>query len=328
MAELMSVQANSPMAAPQFSQPVICICGPTASGKSALADEIALKLKTDVISVDAMQVYRGMDIGTAKTPVAERKVALQMVDVVDCANEFSVALYQRMARELVDERLSAGQAAVLCGGTGLYLDAIIDEMDFPKGEIKSETREHYEAILRDEGPQAVWEILAVKDPEGAEQIHPNNSKRVVRALEMIDEGKLYSEQHAGLKAHTPHYNALMFGLTMGRERLYERINQRVDLMFEDGLVDEVEALCGQGLEGALTSKQAIGYREILQYLHGEISLDEARELIKRDTRRYAKRQLSWLKRDGRVQWLDMDELDMTSAIEVVLSAFAAAGGKC
>lgn len=309
------------MGEPVKTQPVICICGPTASGKSALADEVALTLSTDVISVDAMQVYRGMDIGTAKTPVAERKVPLQMVDVVDCSEEFSVALYQQMARKLVDERLGASKPVVLCGGTGLYLDAIIDEMDFPKGELKSPSREHYEAILGAQGPEALWEMLEAKDPEGAAQIHPNNSKRVVRALEMIDEGKLYSEQHAGLKDHKPHYEALLFGLTMRRERLYERINKRVDLMLASGLVTEVKSLCSQGLEGALTAKQAIGYREVLQYLNGEITLDEATELIKMNTRRYAKRQLSWLKRDGRVQWLDMDELTIAQAKETVIEAY-------
>lgn len=305
----------------RFSNPVICICGPTASGKSSLADSLALKLKSDVISVDAMQVYRGMDIGTAKTPVLDRPVPLQMVDVVDPNEEFSVALYQKMARILVDERLCANKAAILCGGTGLYLDAIIDEMDFPKGEIQSSLRVYYENYLAENGSQALWELLAEKDPAGAEAIHPNNSKRVVRALEMVSEGKLYSDQLRGLKAHTPHYRALIFGITMSRDRLYERINARVEMMLASGLVNEVKALCAQGFKESLTAKQAIGYREIMLYLDGAVSLEEATELIKQNTRRYAKRQLSWLKRDGRVQWLDMDILSPEDALELVSKAY-------
>lgn len=307
--------------AAQKSNTVICICGPTASGKSSLADAIALKLCSDVISVDAMQVYRGMNIGTAKTPLEERLVPLQMVDVVEPGEEFSVALYQSMARTLVDERMEAGKVPVLCGGTGLYLDAIIDEMDFPKGERKSAAREYYERYLNENGAEALWALLAEKDPKGAKAIHPNNSKRVVRALEMVDEGKLYSEQLEGLKAHKPHYNALMFGLTMDRGRLYERINKRVDLMFEQGLVDEVKQLCEKGFEDSLTAGQAIGYRELIQYFKGELSLDEAKELIKQHTRRYAKRQLSWLKRDGRVRWLDMDKLSLEEACSEVIQAY-------
>lgn len=297
---------------------VICICGPTASGKSALADALALSLNTDVISVDAMQVYRGMDIGTAKTPVSERVVPLQMVDVVDCAMPYSVALFQRDARKLVDERLKSQKLAILCGGTGLYMDAVIDEMDFPKGETLSNSRAVYEQYLQENGAWALWELLKSKDEASALAIHPNNSKRVIRALEMFDEGVLYSEQLNHLKDKKPHYDAVLWGLTMNREHLYERINARVDRMIALGLIQEVERLCDQGLKDALTSHQAIGYKEILLMLDGEISQDEAIDLIKKQSRRYAKRQLSWLKRDGRVRWLDMDELSFEDALAQVL----------
>lgn len=297
---------------------VICICGPTASGKSSLADSLALRLTTDVISVDAMQVYKGMDIGTAKTPVAERKVPLQMVDVVEPHQTYSVALYQRDARSLVDKRLNDKGYAILCGGTGLYLDAIIDEMDFPAGEQISESRTKYETYEAEYGAEALWSLLDQRSHESAELIHPNNSKRVIRALELLDEGVVYADQVESLHKRKEHYHAQLFGLTMDRARLYERINKRVDMMFDQGLVGEVESLIVQGLKESLTSLQAIGYKEILAALDGLYSLDEARELIKQNSRRYAKRQLSWLKRDGRVQWLDMDELTQDEALESIL----------
>lgn len=297
---------------------VICICGPTASGKSALADQVALKLGADVISVDAMQVYRGMDIGTAKTPLAERLVPLQMVDVADIDCKYSVALYQRQARKLVDERLERLGCAVLCGGTGLYLDAIIDEMNFPAGQEGSAARSKYDAYLAVHGPEALWELLRSKNEQAAALIHPNNSKRVLRALELSDEGVDYAQQVEALHMRKPHYAAEIWALTMDRERLYERINRRVDLMFEQGLVGEVEGLVAQGLEDSLTALQAIGYKEVLQALKGTISLDEARELIKQNSRRYAKRQISWIKRDGRAHWLNMDELSLDDAVDAVL----------
>ena len=282
--------------------PVVCIVGPTASGKSSLAERLAVTLGSAVVSVDAMQVYRGMDIGTAKTPVDERTCELMMVDVCDVGDDYSVRLFQ------------------LCGGTGLYLDAVIDEMDFPAGQTGSEARERYEAIARDEGALALHELLRGRDPKSAELIHPNNVRRVVRALEMLDEGVSYAAKHEGLRARRPHYDALLFGITMDRERLYKRIDARVDAMVEAGLVDEVRALAEGGLAETLTAMQAIGYKEVVAYLDGALTLDEAIDEVKRRSRRYAKRQLSWLRRDGRVRWLDYDRLDEDEAARIVLSA--------
>lgn len=306
--------------------PVICVVGPTASGKSALADEVALRLGTDVISVDSMQVYRGMDIGTAKTPVSERRVPLQMVDVAEISEDYSVAMFQRDARALVDERRQAAHAAILCGGSGLYLDAVIDEMDFPAGQTHGETRGRYEEYLSEHGAQALWELLRERDEASAAAIHPNNSRRVARALEMFDEGKSYAVQLAGLHERIPHYPAQIWGLTMARERLYERIDRRVDLMMESGLLDEVRGLVACGMGADLTARQAIGYKEILAYLDGNCALDEAVELIKRHSRRYAKRQLSWLRRDGRTRWLNMDELSLDAAAAMIVSEYERALG--
>ena len=300
--------------------PVVCIVGPTASGKSSLAERLAVTLGSAVVSVDAMQVYRGMDIGTAKTPVDERACELMMVDVCDVGDDYSVRLFQRDARACVDALLAEGRTPVLCGGTGLYLDAVIDEMDFPAGQTGSEARERYEAIARDEGALALHELLRGRDPKSAELIHPNNVRRVVRALEMLDEGVSYAAKHEGLRVRRPHYDALLFGITMDRERLYQRIDARVDAMVEAGLVDEVRALAEGGLAETLTAMQAIGYKEVVAYLDGALTLDEAIDEVKRRSRRYAKRQLSWLRRDGRVRWLDYDRLDEDEAARIVLAA--------
>ena len=300
--------------------PVVCIVGPTASGKSSLAERLAVTLGSAVVSVDAMQVYRGMDIGTAKTPVDERACELMMVDVCDVGDDYSVLLFQRDARACVDALLASERTPVLCGGTGLYLDAVIDEMDFPAGQTGSEARERYEAIARDEGALALHELLRGRDPKSAELIHPNYARRVVRALEMLDEGVSYAAKHEGLRARRPHYDALLFGITMDRERLYKRIDARVDAMVEAGLVDEVRALAEGGLAETLTAMQAIGYKEVVAYLDGALTLDEAIDEVKRRSRRYAKRQLSWLRRDGRVRWLDYDRLAEDEAARIVLAA--------
>lgn len=298
---------------------VICIVGPTASGKSSLSEQVAKKLETSVISVDAMQVYRGMDIGTAKTPVKDREVPLLMVDCADISEEYSVQMFQMAARAEAHKLIAAGKTPIFCGGTGLYLDSIIDQMEFPSGSIESPVRTHYEKLAHELGAEGLHEFLATKDAASAKLIHPNNVRRVVRALELLEEGKSYATHHEGLKAHAPYFDAQIWGLTMNRERLYERINFRVDLMFEQGLVEEVQALIETGLSENCTAGQAIGYKEFFAYFAKEQSLEQTCELIKQHTRQYAKRQISWLKRDGRVRWLDMDELTSEDALERILS---------
>lgn len=297
---------------------VLCIVGPTASGKSALADELAVRLGTSVVSVDAMQVYRGMDIGTAKTPLSERRCPLLMVDVADIGDAYSAQLFQKEARACIDELASEGKLPILCGGTGLYLDATVDDMVFPKGDASSETRKRYEKMADDEGLEAVYALLEARDPASAALIHPNNVRRVIRALELLDEGKSYAVQHEGLHKRSPWYDASIWGIQMGRERLYERISERVDKMLQDGLVDEVKGLVDAGFAETLTAMQAIGYKEIVSYLEGSCTLDEATEEIKKRTRRYAKRQISWFKRDGRVKWLDLDKLDTKAAADTIM----------
>lgn len=306
---------------------VACIVGPTASGKSAVAELVALALGSSVVSVDAMQVYRGMDVGTAKTPAAERRCPLLMVDVADPLEDYSAQRFQAEARGCVDRLLSEGRVPVLAGGTGLYLNAVIDEMSFPAGEKDGELRRRYEALAREEGPLALHGLLASRDPASAALIHPNNVRRVVRALEMLDEGTSYAAHHEGLHERAAHYDALVWGLFMSRERLYARIDGRVDQMVATGLVDEVRALAARGLSPELTAGQAIGYKEVLEALSGSCTLDEAVERVKLRTRRYAKRQLSWFRHDPRVRWIDLDEVDCEEAARRIVAELGEGGAR-
>lgn len=302
---------------------VIAVTGPTAVGKSAVADLIAEKLGVPVISADAMQVYRGMDIGTAKTPVSERRVPLLMVDIADPGEAYSAALYQSGARAEIDRVLARGRQAVLCGGTGLYLRAALDEMAFPAGEVSGARRGAYQELADELGAEGLHLELARRDPRSAAVIHPNNVRRVVRALEMLDEGVSYADQRACFSAPRERYGHTDYALTMDRDELYRRIDARVDAMIDRGLVDEVRALMDAGVGDALTSRQAIGYKEVIDYLVGRSSLADAVDLIKRRSRRYAKRQLSWCRRDPRMIWLDMDELGVDGAAARILKEVAA-----
>lgn len=298
--------------------PVVAITGPTASGKSAVADALAARLGTEVISADAMQVYRGMDIGTAKTPVEDRTVPLRLVDIVDPAESYSAALYQRDARREIDRLRARGCIPVLCGGTGLYIRAALDDMRFPRGDVSDGRRRRYQELSVDLGAEGLHRMLAERDPQSAAAIHPHNVKRVIRALEMCDEGTSYAEQKAGFSQPKPFYAPVyQFALICDRAKLYERIDRRVDEMMNAGLVAEVRGLIARGARDALTSKQAIGYKEIMQALEGEYSMIDAVDLIKQRSRRYAKRQLSWCRRDHRMIWIDMDTFDCAGAVDFI-----------
>lgn len=302
------------------TSPVIAVVGPTASGKSAVADLVAEALGSEVVSADAMQVYRGMDIGTAKTPASERRVPLLLVDVADPTEPYSAALYQRDSRRAIDRLRAEGRVPVLCGGTGLYVRAALDEMEFPRGEVDGAARQRYQDLAGKLGPEGVHALLAERDPESAALIHPHNVRRVVRALEMLDEGVSYARQSAGFSEPREHYPSLQFALTMDRARLYARIDARVDAMMRAGLLDEVRGLMDAGAADALTSRQAIGYKELIDALEGRCTIGEAVDLIKLRSRRYAKRQLSWFRRDPRITWLDMDVLDADGAARLIVDA--------
>ncbi len=284
----------------------VAIVGATGTGKSEVAEIVAQQIGGEIVSADSMQIYKGMDIGTAKLPVDQRSVPYHCIDLVGPGESYSAALFQRDARRAISEIFARGNIPIVCGGTGLYVMAALDEMHFPAGEQSGNPlREHYEAIANGEGAEVLHRILEERDPESAKLIHPNNVRRVVRALEMLEEGKTYAEQASGFRKTQAHISAIYFGLRLERSLLYERINQRVDFMIDAGLEDEVRALTDAGFAEALTSSQAIGYKEMLAYLNGQCSLETAVEDIKRATRRYAKRQSTWFGRDSRIHWIDL-----------------------
>ncbi len=301
--------------------PVVVVCGPTATGKSELACTLAQRASGCVLSADSMQVYRGMDIGTAKVPEAERRVPHFGLDLVDVDEPYSAALYQSYARSVISEQHQALTPVIMAGGTGLYIQAALDDLRFPEGDqADNPVREKYMALAQEKGSHAVWDVLNSLDEASAEQIHPHNLKRVVRALEMLEAGESYAERAHGLALADPVVPAVFVGLAMDREVLYQRVNARVDRMREEGLIEEVSGLMDAGFEDALTSRQAIGYKEIIDALHGQCSMDEAFSQIKQATRRYAKRQMTWFRREKRIQWLDVTDASREDIVEQAVEA--------
>ena len=290
---------------------IIAVAGPTASGKSALALELCKRLDGELISLDSMQIYRGLDIGTAKPTKAEQaEVCHHMIDICEPTENFSAAEFAERAHKVIADVQSRGKKAVLCGGTGLYLDTILGRLDF--GEIESDEKLRGELIAFAEknGADALHERLREIDPQAAEKIHPNNVRRVARAIEIYEiTGKTKTEHDREAISDSP-YESLIIGLDYDdREVLYNRINRRVDAMIEAGLEGEVRSLVSRGLLSAeSTAGQAIGYKEMLGYIAGDCSLGDAVEKIKLGTRRYAKRQLTWLRRNPSINWLYPDRL--------------------
>ncbi|GAA3964828.1 tRNA (adenosine(37)-N6)-dimethylallyltransferase MiaA [Thermobifida alba] len=291
-------------------------------GKSDLGVELALRLgehglPAEIVNADSMQLYRGMDIGTAKLTADERRgVPHHLLDVWDVTQTANVADYQRMARAVIDDLRSSGRVPVLVGGSGLYVRAALDELDFPGTD--PQVRARLEAELAEHGPLALHARLARLDPAAAEAILPSNGRRIVRALEVVEiTGGPFT---ATLPEHVSHYPCVQIGLTAPRPELDERIALRVDRMWRAGLVDEVRALEKAGLRDGFTASRALGYAQVLRFLAGECTEQEAREETVRATRRFARRQESWFRRDPRVHWLPYDAPDLLDR------AFALAGG--
>ncbi|MEG0775899.1 MAG: tRNA (adenosine(37)-N6)-dimethylallyltransferase MiaA [Raoultibacter sp.] len=295
---------------PFISQPVICIVGATATGKTALAQKVAERIDGEVISADSMQIYRGMDIGTGKISPAERSVPYHGLDICDPGTPYSAALFQNLARRCFVDIERRDKRSVLCGGTGLYVRAAIDDYNFPAGEqLDNTVREHYTRVAEAQGAQVLWSMLKAADPASAEVIHPNNTRRVIRAFELLAEGKHYSDQQAGLSNIKQEIPAIFFGLAVETTLLNQRIDARVDAMIEGGLIGEVKDLLEKGFREGVTAVQAIGYKEIVAALEGDISLDEAIAKIKIATHRYAKRQRTWFRKEPRIHWLCADSQD-------------------
>lgn len=297
------------------SKTVICVVGPTASGKSALAQLIAESIGGEIVNADSMQIYRGMDIGTAKVTPEHRTVAYHCIDIVDPGEPFSASLFQSYARDAIEDILHRGKVPILVGGTGFYVRAAVDDYDFPKGEqLNDPVRIKWQKFLEKNGAQALWDELNHLDAESAAIIHPNNTKRVIRALELNEQGIRYADQVESLKKIPEFYPSVQIGLKCDRDVLYSRIEDRVDQMRKDGLEEEVKGLIEQGFVDAVTANQAIGYKEIASAISGDISMDEAYDQIKKATRRYAKRQISWFGQDDRISWIDCTDGNIASAL--------------
>lgn len=282
---------------------VVAIIGPTASGKTALSIRLAKEIDGEIINGDSMQIYRGMDIGTAKiTPEEMDGVPHHLIDIKDPTEGFSVAEYQTLVREKIAEIQSRGKMPILVGGTGLYVQSVLYDFQFTKQEVNEEARDAYYKELEQLGPEAMHTKLVDIDPAAASEIHPNNTRRVIRALEMAElEGVSRAEEQFN-RGDVALYNHLIIGMDMEREKLYERINLRVDLMMEAGLLEEVRALYDAGIRDVQAIK-AIGYKEFYLYFDGLVTLEEAIEQVKQNSRRYAKRQLTYFRNKMEIEWI-------------------------
>ena len=288
--------------------PLLIIAGPTATGKSASAVELALRMGGEVVSADSMQVYRGMDIGSAKVTREEmRGVPHHLIDCVDPDETWNVVRFKEQASLAVRDIADRGKLPIVCGGTGFYIQALLYDIDFTQMEENAPLRKRLSDMAAEKGPEAVHALLAQRDPASAAAIHPGNVKRVIRALEFIEEsGRSIAAHNAEQREKQSAYRSVFFVLTMDRAKLYERIDRRVDIMMQQGLLEEVTRLRDMGIARDSTAMQGIGYKQIYGFLEGEYDLEEAVRLIKRDTRHFAKRQLTWFRREKEVLWVDTD----------------------
>jgi tRNA dimethylallyltransferase len=292
---------------------LLVVCGATATGKSQLAISLAHHFDGEIVNADSMQIYRGMDIGTAKLTIEEREgIVHHLLDVLDVNQDSTVAWYQSAARAAISDIHGRGKSAIVVGGTGLYIKSILDELNFP--DTDPIVREALEKELESIGLNALFERLEKLDPAAAIAIDKANSRRVIRALEVIEiTGKPFTA-NLPREASTRYPDAAQFGLVMDREKLNERISARVDRMWDEGFVSEVENLLGLGIRQARTAQLALGYSQIIAYLEGKMSQDEAREDTKRATRQYARRQETWFSRDNRITWISPIQLHLQSVL--------------
>ena len=303
---------------------VIVIVGPTACGKTSLSVALAKKFDGEIISADSMQIYRGMDIGTAKvTPEQMEGVPHHMIDVVDPQQDFSLADYLRLARECAEKIISRGKLPFLVGGTGLYVSSFTENVSLSEESPDPEYREYLNSVARENGGAAVKKLLEEIDPESYASLNDNDIKRIIRALEVYRAtGKTIGQLNRESKSESP-YEFLKFGLSFAdRQLLYGSINDRVDEMFDRGLVGEISGLGFGSL--SRTARQAIGYKQFEPYLNGETDIDSVKEQIKKDSRHYAKRQLTWFRRDKDIIWMNNDEIsheEMLKKCEQIISKF-------
>lgn len=289
-------------------QPLIVVVGPTASGKTKLSIELAKAYNGEIISADSMQIYKGMSVATAKPTANEMEgIKHYLIDFLEPETEFSVADYVRLAREAIDDIASKGKIPVIVGGTGLYINSLIDNVKFDDTCSNTAIRDELYAIAKEKGNNYLWNELLKIDPLTAEKVHENNLSRVVRAIEVFRETGVPISQHKiNSRAEESPYEPVMIGLTFkDRNKLYEKIEKRVDIMAQQGMVDEAREIYSN--HKASTAHQTIGYKELIPYLENNATLEECLDKIKLETRHYAKRQLTWFRRDERIKWFEIDE---------------------
>lgn len=288
------------------TKPLVILTGPTAVGKTALSIKLASEIGGEIISADSMQVYRQMNIGSAKIKPEEMGgIPHHLIDILEPEEEFNVCLFEKLALEAMEQIYERGHIPVVVGGTGFYIQALLYQIDFTEEETDTAFRDKLWQLGEEKGNHYLHELLRKVDPESAEEIHENNRKRVIRALEFYENcGKPISTHNKEQRQKTSAYNSCYFVLTDDRKKLYERIESRVDQMLSKGLVDEVRTLKERGCNASMVSMQGLGYKEILEYLDGRCSLLEAVEKIKKETRHFAKRQLTWFRREKDVIWID------------------------
>ena len=288
--------------------PLIVVAGATASGKTRLAIDIAKNFDGEIVSADSMQIYKYMDIGTAK-PTAEERAECphHLIDFVEPDAEFSVADYTELAHKVIADITSRGKMPVMCGGTGLYINSVVNDITFGEEQTDPALREKLNSLAEREGGEYMLAMLKAFDPVSAARLHPNNLRRIVRAIEFYKASGIPISEHQEQTKQAPsRYSPVMFMVDHPRDVLYDRINKRVDIMFEEGLYNEVRGLRDMGCQRELNSMQGIGYKELMAHFDGELTLDEARDAIKQNSRRYAKRQLTWFRRDERIISLEPD----------------------
>ncbi|MGO4111241.1 tRNA (adenosine(37)-N6)-dimethylallyltransferase MiaA [Paenibacillus sp. YAF4_2] len=289
-------------------QPLLVLVGPTAVGKTQLSLDLAKAWNAEIISGDSMQVYKTMDIGTAKLPFAERQgIIHHLIDINEPEEAYSVADFQEQCREAITDIAARGKLPFIVGGTGLYIESVCYDFEFDDNGADPAFREEQQLYAEENGAEALHGRLALVDPKSAERLHPNDQRRIIRALEIYHlSGETMTAQLERQKKESP-YELCILGLNMDREVLYSRIEQRIDQMLEEGLVEEVKGLLKRGVPADGVAMQGLGYKEIVMYLRGDCTLEAAVELLKRDTRRFAKRQLSWFRRMKDIEWIDMGE---------------------
>lgn len=306
------------------------IVGPTASGKTAASIALAKKLDAEIVSADSIQVYRGMDIGSAKPTMEERQgIPHHLMDAVDIDSpRFSVAEYRRMAGEAIEDITNRGKYPLIVGGTGLYVNSLIYPLNFTTVASDEKLRAKL-AALEQAQKGAVYALLKKEDPKAAERLHPNDTKRIIRALEVVRLTGKPIDDHGGDFANSANaeipYQPTIIGLTMPREALYERINLRVDIMLEQGLLDEAKAIYDAGYDASLPALQGLGYKQLFKYFGGEYTLEQTIDAIKLETRRFAKRQLTWFRRDKRIIWFDISDYPDKDALNDAIYRIFAGG---